>query len=1221
MVKSVQLELGGQPYQSHGLFSDHYLGVLGANPDWQARRAAAEPARQAVRAIFAGYQPSANEAQTENDLIRPVLLALGHLFEVQAPLKTPEGTKTPDYVFYRNEAALNANKGHVLTDALLRQGAYAVGDAKYWDRNLDQTAKGSGDALSNKNPTYQIYYYMLHSGLDWGILTNGHQWRLYHRSSAHKLDQYYQVDLPALLALDDADAWLYFWAFFSREAFMPGPLSAATILQESADYAQAVSADLKRQVYEALRHLAQGFLDYPSNHLAPEPGTLKEIYDASLILLYRILFILYAEDRGLLPIWESVDYRESYSLRGIKLQVARALDGGRKLLATSAKLWPDLQALFHIINAGSPPLKVTTYNGGLFDPAKHPFLERYEVGDAHLQQAIDMLARVDGQLVDYRDLSERHLGSIYEGLLEYHLVPIAPEAAATRAWDGAWQVALENDRGERHSTGSYYTPDFVVKYITDRALGPVLRERTAGLDDDAAIAQAVLAVNVADPAMGSGHFLVEATEYIARFLVERGVRVPSGLAAEDEPELTAWKRRVVHSCIYGVDLNPLAVELAKLSLWLATVAKDRPLSFLDHHLRCGNSLVGSWIAELGPAADAPAGQAKAATGRSKKPVPAQSAEGEVQLSMLGNAAFTQALGSAVDAMWTIEDMPGETVAQVKSQEQIYGQLREELNRHYGRLADVMTAERLGGLHLKLDAAQWRLFVDFVAGRSLAVLPQFQEWLAQAEQLDAQDRFFHWELEFPEVWFDRDGRSKGAAAGFDAVIGNPPYIRQEQLTPFKPYFGQVFSEVAAGTADLSVYFIGQGMRLLRQDGLLCYITSRSWLNARYATALRAYLRTQVTVAEVIDLGDAQIFADAREARPSILTLQRAEPATEHTALGTVFTRAEGFLPFDVRVHEKLSPVAIHNQDDDGWRLGGVEERAVFNKLMTSGEPFGTLLGGRIYLGVKTGLNSAFVISEQEKNAIIARDPAAARFLRRLHRGEDVRPWYQENSGHWIVVIPCGWSSTNFGSGLEEAEAWEHLERTSPGIASHLRPFAEAARHRTDKGDFWWELRACDYYDVFQRTKIVWPEIAKFPRFSINSNGTYINNKTFMADCADYHVLGVLQSRAAWYCITNLCVSLGERAGTSFYQHERQFISRLPIPPMDSDAREAIQTLAEAMSNLAETRCLLDDRTRHRIQQDLGAPGKTLNSKLATWWDLDFAGLRSEVKKVFRKDIPR
>ena len=250
-------------------------------------------------------------------------------------------------------------------------------------------------------------------------------------------------------------------------------------------------------------------------------------------------------------------------------------------------MWPRLSQLFGYINEGEEELGVPTYNGGLFDPAKHPFLEKHAVGDRRLEQAIDMLTRVDNQFVDYRDLAVRHLGTIYEGLLEYHLAPCD---------EPRWTITLVNAKGERKATGSYYTPEYIVNYIVEATLGPTLDEaaRDATSPDD--LTRRILDLKVLDPAMGSGHFLVAATEFIARRLVALDARPgpaptprptwPTGSAASSPRASTAWT------------WNPLAVELAKLSLWLSTVAQDRPLSFLDHHLRPGNSLVGARLANL-----------------------------------------------------------------------------------------------------------------------------------------------------------------------------------------------------------------------------------------------------------------------------------------------------------------------------------------------------------------------------------------------------------------------------------------------------------------------------------------------------------------------------------------------------------------------------------------------------------------------------------------------
>src|SRR5262249_13483893 len=403
-------------------------------------------------------------------------------------------------------------------------------------------------------------------------------------------------------------------------------------------------------------------------------------------------------------------------------------------------------------------------------------LEQHRVGDARLMEAIDKLARVGEEFIDYRDLAERHLGTIYEGLLEYHLQPDASEPGFT--------IGLFNDRGERHRTGSYYTPDFVVQYIVEQTLRPVLDAAVAGKPSDADKINAVLSVNCLDPAMGSGHFPVAAMEYIARYLVDLDVAPDAD--AHGEADLAYWKRRVAQNCIYGVDLNPLAVDLAKLSLWLATAAKDKPLSFLDHHLRCGNALVGARVTDLN------AGGALKKTRSSRKAQPAAG-----QISMLDDPDFARSMGLAVGSMWLIEETEGNTIAEVREQERLYADLRDALTRKHQQLADVAAARDFG---LNVDATLWKGLSDYLARGGFEV-PQYATVLKAASEQAAAQRFFHWDLEFPEVFFDRHGQPLGERAGFDAVIGNPPYVRQEQLAPLKLYFAEAYPEVYQGTADL------------------------------------------------------------------------------------------------------------------------------------------------------------------------------------------------------------------------------------------------------------------------------------------------------------------------------------------------------------------------------------------------------------------------------------
>jgi hypothetical protein len=1184
------LPLSAAPHFNHQLFSDHYLNrTLPQRADWVALQEAAAPVREAVAALFAGFTPSDNEAQTEEGWIKPVLKVLGQDFEVQPALKTPDGTKRPDYVFYRTGAALIANKGKTLTEDLLKTGGYAVGDAKYWDRSLDAALQGKSiDVFSNKNPGYQIAFYMQHSGLEWGILTNGRLWRLYHRDTAHKLDRYYEVDLPALLENPDPAAFLYFYAFFRRAAFEPGPLGVRALLHESRDYAQGVGDTLKGQVYEALRHLAQGFLDYVPNGLVSDAETRKTIYDNSLILLYRLLFVLYAEARELLPVSASPAYRDSYSLYALKRSVAANLDAQQALLATTAKLWPSLKELFGIIDKGSPPLQVATFNGGLFDPKRHGFLDTKPVGDAHLQVALDKLSRVGGEFVDYRDLSVRHLGTIYEGLLEYHLDALPAEDKDTQ--DG-WSVALLNDKGERKATGSYYTPDYIVKYIVEQAVGPMLDAAVAGVTDNAAQAEAVLQVNVLDPAMGSGHFLVETTEFIARYLID--LAIAPGQDGQGESDLLYWKRRVAQSCVYGVDLNPLAVELAKLSLWLTTVAKDRPLSFLDHHLRTGNALVGARLADL---------QLGGAKPKAKK----QAAE-PGQMTMMADESFRQSLSVAVGSMWLIEGSAAQTVADVKQQEKLYETLRAGLTRKYSRLANLVTASHFG---VVFDKAFWNPLSAYALDPESASHPKFAEWANAADAAASRLRFFHWELEFPEVYFGTDGKSLGDNAGFDAVVGNPPYVQQEELGPYKPFFAAGYPQVSHGVADLSVYFLGQGLRQLQQGGVISFITSGTFRKLNFGAPLRQYLVGQTTLMEMVDFGEQQVFTDATT-YPVILQICKSPPEP-----GSTFTLTQP-VPKTERFQQvgQVKPPS----GSSAWVFTTEALRHIVDGWEGS-LPLGEVLSGSPYRGVTTGLNEAFVVPQQTRDSLVADSPETASLLKAFIRGEDLHPWYQVHDGLWLITLPNDWTQKQFEDIVSDADAWNKLEVHYPALAQHLLRYETQGRIRQDQGRYWWELRPCNYYSAFEQPRIHSTKVSLFPKFSLSDETSYAGNTSYVLPVPDmktgYYLLGLLNSHVCEY----FCRSVFAAKANGYYEVQPEPLSRFPTPNAPDADRDAIGTLALEITAEAKKRYALHEKVRQRLQTDFGSSGTALNQKLTAWWSLDFPGLRRELVKVFKRDIP-
>ena len=572
---SGQLQLALGPFQNRALFSKHFLDERLV--DWpEFRDLDAAPLLADLTALWEGERSglaASNEAQTEERLIRPVLGLLGFAYTVQVGLPVAGGRRQPDYALFLTEDA--RRRGDAATGRARYREAVAVADAKRFDRPLDGGRSGFG----SDDPVAQIIHYVAVTGCRWGILTNGRLWRLYAAEGDLVEGASFEVDLVALIDYADPGAFRWFATFFSAAAFAPDDQGLSFLdraLAESAASAVAVGAVLEQQVYAAVPLIGEGLLAGDER----SDAALAEAFNNSLVLLYRLLFCLHAEARGLLPV-DNPHYLE-YSLRRQRERLALDRDRGRVFSSRSDDLYNDLRALFRIIDTGDPALGVAEYDGGLFSAHAHPYFENRSVPDNLLAIALDNLYRVDGRGVDYRDLSIRHLGTIYERLLEYRLEDRGPRGLGLALSDG------------RHRSGSYFTPDFVVDAIVQRTLDPILADRSAraaaqGLRGEEAL-EALLDLRVCDPAMGSGHFIVAAAAWIAQ-------SIATDPSYDGDLSFVDIQRLVAERCVYGVDLNPMAVELARVSLWLGTVREGEPLAFL-HNLRCGNSLVGASIDDL-----------------------------------------------------------------------------------------------------------------------------------------------------------------------------------------------------------------------------------------------------------------------------------------------------------------------------------------------------------------------------------------------------------------------------------------------------------------------------------------------------------------------------------------------------------------------------------------------------------------------------------------------
>jgi hypothetical protein len=837
-------------FNNQNLFSDYYLeSVFPGSPDWSSAEADAASAQALLRERWAtgGQLVEHNEMQTEAHWIRPVLDALGFSYQVQPSVPDADGiTRWPDYALFAADSdRSNAEDKHGTVEYFRR--ALAVADAKVWDAPLDRGRSG-GPLADRRNPNFQIDAYLRETDQRWGVVTNGRLWRLYSRDTSYRLDSFYEVDLLMLLHGDLHD-FMYFWQLFRRPSLQGQPDALVDrVRRESQTLAEQLSERVKDRVYAALNEFVNGFLAFPPNKLTP-PDSLDAIYANSLILLYRLLFVLYGEAHELLPV-RNQDYAETYGLTRIKQELASRLDAGAHLLPDADNYYADLTNLFQIIHSGGPELQVPHYNGGLFSDERHPFLATCRLGDAYLARGLDLLARVPSDnglaFVDYTTLQIRHLGDIYEGLLEYHPRYADVDMAAIRSGGAEkWQPTAElkpNDRptarapagtcylatghGERRATGSYYTPQEIVSAMVRDSLGRTIVKLEAEHDGEELVA-GLLSLRVCDPAMGSGHFLVECVEQLARAIVRAGATKEH----DEDNELLLAKRRVVEQCVFGVDPNPLAVELAKLSLWLATVARDRPLSFVDAHLVCGNSLIGTTVNQMSTL----------------------SGERGQQINLVEDA-LAQVLPTLLAKSTALSATVTATIADVEDKERLFHEV-EELRSAFVRVADLWTAERFG---LAVDEVA---YLNVVAGlRGPGELPAGEvEMLKDAAELARRFRFFHWELAFPDVFLN-DARGKG----FDVVVTNPPYVsaieRGRAYTDWENDFWRSTLASARGAFDIYIPFMERALSLSCPGGWTSLITPNKFLAAPYARAFRELVVAQHELVKLVDGSGVPVFAD-------------------------------------------------------------------------------------------------------------------------------------------------------------------------------------------------------------------------------------------------------------------------------------------------------------------------------------------------------------------------
>lgn len=669
--------------------------------------------------------------------------------------------------------------------------------------------------ISGKYWAEKIISTLKKHSLKWGILTEGTSWRIYHTKEPTPYETYLEINLESIIKTLDYNSFQMFYFFFRPINFVKNNNEECNLddfKEKSLKATEYIEENLKGGIEKiedgVLQTLCMGYIDSLKKSKFNEEER-DQIYGGAILYLFRLLFLFYSSARELLK-RDTIEIFENIINDSLKTKMREGVE------SNSTNIWLKLQNIFAEIDL--------TYNGGLFNPYESTltrFIEENKVSDNFLYKVIFELGfylkeKEKYIRIEYRDLSIRHLGSIYEELLEHHLYIAQEDVVVRRSGNKIRyipqsqagkisrsetiiekdKVYFSEDAKERKLSGSYYTPEDVVEYIVENTVDAFLNEKKQKflksiepLFEEINVAvnnfernrlkdfveekyytfieESILSISVLDPTMGSGHFLVNATNHIANFIIAflnefYDHEVPINL------DPMYWRRRVVENCIYGVDLNPLAVELAKLCLWITTSSKEKPLSFLNHHLKQGNALVGIEISDISDFLD-----------KSKQEYSDLFSQSYLKIIREASQIYKHELGKITEARADIEE-----------KKELLHELDKELL-PYKKLYDNFTDKLVGELS---DNDFWIIMRNW---------PFSNIYIDDAKD---NKNYFHWDLEFPDVF-------NGDNPGFDCVIGNPPYVDYNKIK--KKY--RIFGYLTESCDNLYAFMVERSVNLINESG--------------------------------------------------------------------------------------------------------------------------------------------------------------------------------------------------------------------------------------------------------------------------------------------------------------------------------------------------------------------------------------------------------------------
>jgi hypothetical protein len=892
-------------------------------------------------------------------------------------------------------------------------------------------------------------------------------------------------------------------------------------------FAVQIHDELTVNVFEALKTISEGIIGDENNNLSLDYETLEEIREPIFILLYRIIFILYAEDRGIFPVDNKI-YQEEFSLRWIIKDWLLNSTDTRKL--GDYEVEKRVKKLFRLIEVGSEELDykkdeffMRSYYGRIFDRKINHRLEEWNIPNTNMLEMLSLFTRTNDKkgnyfFLDYSALETRHLGSIYEHLLEYHL-----EVKNKKIKD----LPSSN---ERKKSGSYYTPEIIVENIVSNSIEPKIEEILQDYNDKSEQIDKILELKILDPSMGSGHFLIGVINYLAI----RICQIKTGEIIEEE--LIENKREVARRCIFGVDVNPLAVDLCKLSVWLETLSSDKPLTFLSAHLKNGNSLIGGNVEEIF----------------------------NPQTTLVESDKGRSHFKNNVKKFFIFENLDDNSSSSVKTKVENYAKMTSPGTGFYNLnfLLGLKTCQDfgwevppIGDFFEKIGENS----MDFYTDNSFEKIKNEYE----------KRRFFHWEIQFPSIFYDQSGK-KLKKSGFDIVLGNPPYISLHKGNKDeRKYFYDKYNS-ATKHFDLYVLFVEKSLSLLKNDGRIGFILPTKFFNSDYGQGLREILSKQKHISKIINFKDFQIFKGASTYTCELFLKNKPHKTIDYSEIITNNAFSKNGFNDDNFVYGKIK----HPSSDTYWKFLLGEKAEIMNKLESNYELTLSDVASDIFAGFQTGRDKIFFVEIIEDNGELVKVRNIAfntnhtiekKILKKTLMGAGIRRW-NTNWENNYAVYPYE-DSQKITTLIPKDKLAKKFPKTLEYFESFKDELMESETSEAVDNANYYRYRRARSISQFENRKILAQVLAVKNTFVLDDENYYFvggGNAGGFGIIIDekyskfsHTVLAILNSKIAEFYIKN--TSSPFQSG--FFSYGKRFIKNLPIKLPDEKQNDEIIDLTK------------------------------------------------------------